>query len=962
VPDPLEAELVLDTSSAMSQIDEIGTALQDAMNQAGGDVGGGAGGALEQTASGMDQVSESAKSASDSSQNLGSSLKGVEGVALLASGHVGGMRTAVQGFGAAAIPAVSGALALSAGMGELVQKGIQGEAATQRFNAILGDMAKTVSQVHVGDLNTSMDKLSITMGTVPSKTQQAAASIFQLGINSGLSKQQSGQFADQIVALAARSVALKPSLGDVGSVAEQMGTRLARGGVFAARLGVSLSQQEIAAKAASLGMGSNVAALNAGEKSYAAAQVAVDKYGKSLNEDIAKGSNNAEIQQRRFSATVDMVLEKIGAPLVSPFFALLTASLPAVTALGQALGALAQGAIPAITSAVQIVTPILQGLAAIFRVLGPAIGPITSAFMAYYAVTKLLVPGVMGLGDAIQSLGVKLGLVAAPTNAAAESQVALQEATLPTITAVTEEGTVLSGGAVDLAAYSEASQAAATSQEALAVSTETSGAGLGAMSGTLGRAAAGAAIGAVSFSMIGKSAGQSALGIAGMAASGAMIGTAFGPWGTAIGGAAGAVVGLTKALLGGGQSLEEYRKQFSDMGNTIDAMNRTDALKTFMDKLGQSDKLQLFAGYARGVTDEIKALGQQSPAAAAKVVAALDAMRDAGGKPIFDAKNQAELQKALGDTEKKLREESQATAQASAYNQQFTQSAQDQAKAEQDQAKAITDVHDAIVAQINSELALDDAMATVKSDTDAYNKTVQQYGASSQQATDAQRKLVESSLQAASAAATKAAAENGGIQTTQGATAANNAYVSQLQQVADEIGGPVAQQLEGYILRLGQLPTSIYTTIMVNTSQAEANLEHLISTFDHARSAAALSYGSIYTGQVAAGSYLNQAQTAISNAPPHKAEGGRVYPGTAYLVGERGRPEIFKPDVAGTIQPTFGRGDMPGGTPGAAAAVSLAMTFIVQGHIYGDSHLNEIVTQALDAQSAELARSLRVNA
>src|SRR6516164_495120 len=132
MPDPLEAELVLDTSSAMAQIDELGSSLSDALNQAGSDAGGAA---LDQTANSMDQVSESAKSASESSSNLGSSLKGVEGAALLATGHVGGMRTVVQGFGAAAIPAVAGSLALASGMGELVQKGIEGQAATQRFDA-----------------------------------------------------------------------------------------------------------------------------------------------------------------------------------------------------------------------------------------------------------------------------------------------------------------------------------------------------------------------------------------------------------------------------------------------------------------------------------------------------------------------------------------------------------------------------------------------------------------------------------------------------------------------------------------------------------------------------------------------------------------------------------------------------------------------------------------------------------
>lgn len=351
--DPAPVPIDADTSNADSAISELGNT---------------AGGATTQT------------------DGLKGSVEGLEGVALLATGSVGGMRTAVQGFGAAGIPAVAGTLAVAGAIGELTSKGIEGASATQRYDTILGKFGEQVRNVKVGNLDTDISSLSLKLGSLPSRTEQSAASLFQLGINSGVAAPKVAQTTDQIIALAARAVALNPALGTVGDVADSMGVRLARGGRFAASFGVSLTAAEINARALADTGKTTAADLTIYEKSAAAAALATDKYGGSLNETVSKGAENATIQQRRFKAELETTLEELGKPLVAPMFDLIQAGLPAVVSLGRVLGTLATSAIPAVTNAVTIVAPVLDALATVIDALGPAIGPVIQGFLAFKAV------------------------------------------------------------------------------------------------------------------------------------------------------------------------------------------------------------------------------------------------------------------------------------------------------------------------------------------------------------------------------------------------------------------------------------------------------------------------------------------------------------------------------------------------------------------------------------------------
>lgn len=265
--------------------------------------------------------------------------------------------------------------------------GIEGASADQRFNATLGDMADKVSRVQVGNLSTSLHDLSLKMGTVPSATDNAAASIYQMGINAGLTKEQAAKTTDQVAALAARSVALKPSLGDVSTVMEQLGLRLSRGGIAAQRLNISLDSNAISLRAMSDTGKTAVKDLQPFEKTVAAAELATEKYGGTLDQVITKGSKNAEITQRRLNATMQNTLEQFGKPLVAPFFDLVQVSLPLVQSLADILSTLGQAVFPTVTFAAKALQPPLQVLNDVIQALGPAIAPMIDAWLAYKTAT-----------------------------------------------------------------------------------------------------------------------------------------------------------------------------------------------------------------------------------------------------------------------------------------------------------------------------------------------------------------------------------------------------------------------------------------------------------------------------------------------------------------------------------------------------------------------------------------------
>jgi len=194
---------------------------------------------------------------------------------------------------------------------------------------------------------------------------------------------------------------------------------------------------------------------------------------------------------------------------------------------------------------------------------------------------------------------------------------------------------------------------------------------LGTAVSGLGKLAAGAAVASISLSMIDDNSAKGSVGILGLAASGALMGSAFGPVGAVVGGAAGAITGMTMAIIDGGDSVDAYRSKFAALATDLDALAAKQAGKKFIDTLDMDDLVKFAQGgqtAVRGIRDELEALGTKSPAAVAKVVDSLKAMHDEDGKPLFTGKALAALDGIVTGVNNKFRDHATAGQAAAAVN------------------------------------------------------------------------------------------------------------------------------------------------------------------------------------------------------------------------------------------------------------------------------------------------------
>lgn len=475
MPEPLDAEVTLDLSAALAEIDNLRTELQGAIEEAataGGDalataitdatsnappvalegdasaippaideaVSGAPPVAIEGDASAIppeidaavagsdpppieitadasgataavDELGASAGTATGATENLSDSVKGLEGVALLASGEVGGMRTVVQGFGAAAIPAVAGGLAVAGAIGTLAKAGVDATSAEQRFNDVTKQLGITFASVHVGSLNIDLEKLGTEFGSSTAATKNSIATLLQHAQASGFAGDKAKTFASEMFAMGARAVALKPSLGDVATVTDNMERAFSRGGPALSRFGISIDQASIKNLALTQTGKASANQLTLQEKAFAGLTIATEKYGKDLGEVVAKGADNAANKQKAFRAELQNTLESLGKPLVAPMFDLIRAALPAVGALGTALGSLATAALPSITAAVSAVVPVLTALSSAIQFLGPILPPVIDAFLLFKTVGVAAVV-IEAIGAAALTTGTELGVLA----------------------------------------------------------------------------------------------------------------------------------------------------------------------------------------------------------------------------------------------------------------------------------------------------------------------------------------------------------------------------------------------------------------------------------------------------------------------------------------------------------------------------------------------------------------------
>lgn len=310
--EPVTVEVDADTAPAQEQLDGLGASGT-------------------QAAEGLDAASASA---------AGFAVAGG-----LASKNIGGLGSKIEAVGPQSAAAVGGITAVAAVLGVAFEKAVAATAAQDRFNQTFGDLAPEVERVNVGNLDRDLGDLSVELGSIASGVRNAASNFGQLGVASGASQEEVAKSSDQLVALAARAVALNPALGSVGDVAGRMGRALSRGGRFAADFKVALTTDEIAARALADTGKLTTSELTFYDKAAAGAAIATEKYGDSLDQAITKGSESPIIQLRKLEVEFSKALTEIGQPLVVPIIDILTKAEPIFISFARTLGAVGTVAI-----------------------------------------------------------------------------------------------------------------------------------------------------------------------------------------------------------------------------------------------------------------------------------------------------------------------------------------------------------------------------------------------------------------------------------------------------------------------------------------------------------------------------------------------------------------------------------------------------------------------------------------
>lgn len=303
-------------------------------------------GGIEAARDDLDQVGASANGAAEGLGAAAQSGAGFEGI--------------LAGVSAKSPPAVAGIAALVLGGFALADSAAEAEGSLSSFNTRTGEMAEEVRLVNVGGLNEDLGTLAIRLGSSDEGLQDAIASIFQLGVNSGRSGPEVAVVTDQIAALAANAVALNPQLGEVGDVAQSLATRLARGGRSLSAYGISLSIAEIEARALELGLADSAAELTQFDKTTAGASLAAEQFGDSIRTNVDLGAENAGIRLRSLREQLGEAFETAGADITVPLFDTLEAALPIIADLLVIVASLFEALAPVLELVFDVAKPLLD--------------------------------------------------------------------------------------------------------------------------------------------------------------------------------------------------------------------------------------------------------------------------------------------------------------------------------------------------------------------------------------------------------------------------------------------------------------------------------------------------------------------------------------------------------------------------------------------------------------------------
>lgn len=344
--DPVEVPVIAETGDAEAQIDSLeGEASVEAVadtSDAEAEIDGIEGEAqVTAVADTSDAEAEiDAIEGGDAEVNVTANTEqaqeSIDSLANSSSGASAGL-TQMSEAGAAGAGAMSalgvGTLSAGAAVVFMANAGIDAASALERFNLVAGDNADALRSIDVGGLSGDIGDLALNIGSSDEAMLNATASFVTFAESTGASSDQITEASDNINALALRAVALNPSLGDAGAVAERLMTALARGGRATAGFGIGLTSAEINARALADTGKTSADQLTQFEKAAAGAEIATERLGDTMGSDYAAGAENAANKTAAAKEQFGEAAEAIG-----------TQMLPEVLNLTEGLTQLAHGA------------------------------------------------------------------------------------------------------------------------------------------------------------------------------------------------------------------------------------------------------------------------------------------------------------------------------------------------------------------------------------------------------------------------------------------------------------------------------------------------------------------------------------------------------------------------------------------------------------------------------------------
>lgn len=392
-----EALLELDINPALASVEELGASIEDTLGSAANDVSS----ALDDAFSGFDtgDIGDQLSSMEEDLGGVADSAGQVTEQMDLASVAAGAFSTSSQVLSGnlgslvtGLIPKIGIFAGLTLAIGNLVEKGHAAELAAERMNRVFGDLAPTIFDGHIQDINRSLRELDAQAGNSNSKLGMAVATFGQTALGAGATAEESANVSQQMGVLANIVSVLNPSLGTADAVFQTMTRGLGGSTRILQRYGITIDAAEQSTRALAIAHEHGRDKVTLYDKQVAGAELAMEGFkkqaeaaGMSLDEWLNQALENSTVKSRSLKQEVSSALGGIGKAIAPAGTAILEAMQPITLGIINAFGTLVKQIVPiiapladsfsaAITPAIDAIPGLLEPLAPLWETLGTILG------------------------------------------------------------------------------------------------------------------------------------------------------------------------------------------------------------------------------------------------------------------------------------------------------------------------------------------------------------------------------------------------------------------------------------------------------------------------------------------------------------------------------------------------------------------------------------------------------------